>query len=87
MLNIATLSYKIGARTLIEDGNISVMDGWRVGVIGRNGAGKSTLFNLISGDLQADGGTITMSSGQRMGMVRQDMPETEDALVGCCSCR
>lgn len=81
MLNITDLSYQIGPRTIIENGNICVMDGWRVGVIGRNGAGKSTLFKLINGDLQADGGTVSISSGQNMGMVRQDMPETDDALL------
>lgn len=81
MLNITDLSYQIGPRTIIENGNICVMDGWRVGVIGHNGAGKSTLFKLISGDLQADGGTISISAGQNMGMVRQDMPETDDALL------
>ena len=81
MLNIKNLSYQIGPRTIIDDGTVCIMDGWRVGVIGRNGAGKSTLFKLISGELQADGGTISISAGQKMGMVRQDMPETDDALL------
>jgi ATP-binding cassette subfamily F protein 3 len=81
MLNITDLSYKIGARTIIEDGNICVRDGWRVGVIGINGAGKSTLFKLIAGELQADGGTVSLSTGQRLGMVRQDIPETDDSLI------
>lgn len=81
MLNVSDLSYQIGPRTIIENGNICVMDGWRVGVIGHNGAGKSTLFKLISGDLQPDGGTVSVSTGQNMGMVRQDMPETDDSLL------
>ena len=81
MLNIKDLSYQIGQRTIIENGNICVRDGWRVGVIGRNGAGKSTLFKLISGDLEPDGGSVSLSANQRMGMVRQDMPETDDALL------
>jgi ATP-binding cassette subfamily F protein 3 len=81
MLTISNLSYKIGTRTIIENANIAVMDGWRVGVIGVNGAGKSTLFKLISGDLHADGGTISRGTRQRLGMVRQDIPETDTALI------
>lgn len=81
MLSIANLTYKIGARTIIEDGNLTIMDGWKVGIIGVNGAGKSTLFKLISGDLHADGGTISLNQRQRMGMVRQDIPETDTPLI------
>lgn len=81
MLSVSNLTYKIGPRTIIENATITVMDGWRVGVIGHNGAGKSTLFKLISGDLHADGGTISMSERQRFGMVRQDIPETDTPLI------
>ena len=81
MLTVSNLTYKIGPRTIIENGNIAVMDGWRVGVIGHNGAGKSTLFKLIAGELQADGGTVSLGLRQRMGMVRQDIPETDTPLI------
>jgi len=81
MLNITNLTYKIGARTIIENCNLTIMDGWRVGVIGLNGAGKSTLFKLISRDLLPDGGSISISSRQRLGMVRQDIPETDTPLI------
>lgn len=81
MLSISGLTYRIGGRTILEDCTINVMDGWRVGVVGLNGAGKSTLFKLISGELHNDGGTINLSSGQKLGMVRQDIPETDEPLV------
>lgn len=81
MLSISNLTYKIGSRTIIENGNIAVMDGWRVGVVGLNGAGKSTLFKLIAGELRADGGTVSLGSRQRLGMVRQDIPETDTPLI------
>ncbi|MBI1327391.1 MAG: ATP-binding cassette domain-containing protein [Alphaproteobacteria bacterium] len=81
MINISNLTYKIGARTIIEEANLNIMDNWRVGVVGYNGAGKSTLFKLITKDLQADGGTITIPSTQKLAMVRQDIPETDAPLI------
>ncbi len=81
MLTISNLTYKIGARTILEDCNVSVMDGWKVGIVGLNGAGKSTLFKLIAGDLTPDGGTIGKSENQRLGMVRQDVEDTESSLI------
>jgi ATP-binding cassette subfamily F protein 3 len=81
MLSIANLSYKIGARTIIKECSLNLMDGWKIGVIGQNGAGKSTLFKLIAGDLKPDGGSISMTARLRMGMVRQDIPETDTPLI------
>ncbi len=81
MLTISNLTYKIGGRTILDDCNANIMDGWKTGVIGLNGAGKSTLFKLISGELQADGGEVTRPADQRFGMVRQDIPETDTPLI------
>ncbi|HPQ50785.1 MAG TPA: ABC-F family ATP-binding cassette domain-containing protein [Alphaproteobacteria bacterium] len=81
MLTISNLTYRIGARIILDDCSINVTDGWRVGVVGLNGAGKSTLFKLITGDLPSDGGGISLSTNQKLAMVRQDIPETDDALI------
>ena len=81
MLSISNLTYKIGGRTILDNCSINIMDRWRVGVVGLNGAGKSTLFKLITGDLQADGGAVSMTLNQRMAMVRQDIPDTDSPLI------
>lgn len=81
MLSITDLTYSIGGRTILEECNLNIMDGWKVGVVGVNGAGKSTLFKLVTRDLTADGGTVMVSQGQSLGIVRQDIPETDTPLV------
>lgn len=81
MLFIQDLTYRIGGRTLLEKTSLSIPAGHRVGLVGPNGAGKSTLFKLISGELSADGGEISMIKGASMGMVRQDLPEDDTTLI------
>ena len=81
MLTVSNLTYKIGARTILDECDMTIMDNWKVGVVGLNGAGKSTLFKLIAGDITPDGGTVSMNAKQRMGMVRQDIPEVDTPLI------
>ena len=81
MLFINDLTYRIAGRTLLDKANLTVGAKARVGLVGPNGTGKSTLFKLISGELAADGGDISMIKGASLGMVRQDMPNDDTSLI------
>ncbi|MDX1975574.1 MAG: ABC-F family ATP-binding cassette domain-containing protein [Rickettsiales bacterium] len=81
MLFIQDLTYRIAGRTLLEKASLSIPAGHRIGLVGPNGTGKSTLFKLICGELQADGGEISMLKGASMGMVRQDLPDDDTTLI------
>ncbi|MFL6562676.1 MAG: ABC transporter ATP-binding protein, partial [Bacillus sp. (in: firmicutes)] len=59
ILSLRGLSKHFGGIKVIEDVTLEVATGERVGLIGPNGAGKSTLFNMIAGDLEPSGGTIS----------------------------
>lgn len=81
MLTINDLTYRVGGRTLLEKANLSIGAGQRVGLVGPNGIGKSTLFKLIAGELQADGGDISIIKNASVGWVRQDLPEDDTKLI------
>jgi branched-chain amino acid transport system ATP-binding protein len=58
MLEIDSVSRAFGGVYAVREVGLTVAAGETRGVIGPNGAGKSTLFNLISGHLAADAGTL-----------------------------
>ena len=59
-LEISSLSKAFGGVPAMNDVSLEVIPGERRLIIGPNGAGKTTLFNLITGDLAADAGTIRL---------------------------
>lgn len=61
ILELNGVSKKFGALVVAEQITFAVEDGEALGIIGPNGAGKSTLFNLITGNIPADSGTISFS--------------------------
>ncbi|WP_311135663.1 ABC transporter ATP-binding protein [Yoonia litorea] len=58
MLALKNVSKSFGALTVTDDASFEVPEGQALGIIGPNGAGKSTLFNLITGNLRPDEGSI-----------------------------
>ncbi len=81
MLHITDLNFSIEGRPLFEKASAFIPTGHKVGLIGRNGAGKTTLFKLIRGELQADGGDISIPSCARIGGVAQEVPSNEVSLL------
>ncbi len=58
ILSLQSVSKSFGALTVTDDVSFDVPKGEALGIIGPNGAGKSTLFNLITGNVPSDRGTI-----------------------------
>jgi branched-chain amino acid transport system ATP-binding protein len=60
LLGCDRLTKSFGALTVVRDVTLDIAAGERHAIIGPNGAGKTTLFNLISGVLSPDSGTIRL---------------------------
>ena len=72
MITIQNLAIQFGKRVLYKDVNLKFTPGNIYGIIGANGAGKSTLLKAISGELEANKGTIELGPGERLSVLEQD---------------
>ena len=81
MLNAANVTVQFGKEPLFENVNAKFGNGNRYGLIGANGAGKSTLMKVFSGDLKPQSGTISITPGERVGVLKQDQFAYEDERV------
>ena len=74
-----TLSYC--KRVLFDDVTISFTKGNCYGVIGANGAGKSTFLKILSGEIEPNKGTVEITPGERMAVLKQDHSAFNDRKV------
>lgn len=58
MISVTNLSKSFGVKKVYENADITVESGSICGLVGINGAGKSTLLRILSGVMNADGGTV-----------------------------
>jgi len=67
-LEIAGLNKRFGGLPATRNVSLKVAPGERRLIIGPNGAGKTTLFNLVTGDLTSDGGSVKLFGHELLGM-------------------
>lgn len=72
MITVSDVSVKFGEKPLFKDVNLKFTPGNCYGIIGANGAGKSTFLKVLSGEIDHNSGTITIGTGERMAVLKQD---------------
>ena len=72
MITTSGVTLQFGKRVLFKDVSIKFTPGNCYGVIGANGAGKSTFLKLLSGDIEPTKGSIEITPGERMSVLKQD---------------
>ena len=71
LLSLQGIQKSFGTNEVLRDASLVLQDGQRMGLVGVNGCGKSTLMKIIAGIETADGGTMTMQKGLKLGYLAQ----------------
>ncbi len=74
-LTISCVTKSFGERLLFADVSLHVAGRSRVALVGPNGSGKTTLLEIVSGDQDADSGTVTVGKGEVVGYLKQEAIE------------
>jgi branched-chain amino acid transport system ATP-binding protein len=72
LLEVAGLSKRFGGFVALENIDLAVADGQRVGLIGPNGSGKSTLVNCICGTLANETGSVRFAGETMDGLLTHE---------------
>jgi ATP-binding cassette, subfamily F, member 3 len=67
------VKYHGGDLKILSGATLSVEVREKIGLVGRNGVGKTTLLNVLSGNLEPDGGTVERVGGAKVGMTSQSL--------------
>lgn len=78
VIEVDKLSKKFADRDLLKDFSFRVPPGAIVGIVGPNGAGKSTLFNMITGKIKPDSGSVNIGDTVKLGYVDQSRDHLDD---------
>ena len=81
VFSASDLQIAFGAKPLLQGGTVAILEGERVGLVGRNGCGKSTFLKIAAGVISPDSGTVTTRRGLLTGYLPQDFELEEELTV------
>jgi ATPase subunit of ABC transporter with duplicated ATPase domains len=72
LITISNLTLSFSNKILFKDVSLKFTPGNCYGLIGANGSGKSSLLKILSGELEADKGSVVLGAGKRLSVLSQD---------------
>ncbi|MEE9442053.1 MAG: ABC-F family ATP-binding cassette domain-containing protein [candidate division Zixibacteria bacterium] len=85
LASLSNISKRFDSQIIVENASLAIQEGQKIGLVGNNGTGKTTLFNIISGIMRPDSGTVDFKKGTTVGYVAQELhEELELSLYDFC---
>lgn len=81
MISAHNVTLQFGRRVLFDEVNVTFGHGNCYGVIGANGAGKSTFMKILSGEMEANIGNVSIEKDKRLAVLKQNHNEYNDCTV------
>ena len=80
LFRLTNVHLAYGPLVLLEDVNLTIHRGERIGLLGRNGAGKSSFLKLLSGLVRPDSGELWLRPGTRVACLEQELPDSRESV-------
>lgn len=81
-LNIKNMKKYYGSRLLLNIEDLKVYEGEKIGIVGVNGVGKTSLLEIISGNLEYDGGELNIDTSKGLDYISQLGRPKETSIDG-----
>jgi len=88
MISFSNVSKQYGKQVLFVEASFQLNPGEKAGLVGPNGSGKSTLFRMITGEEDADDGSVSIPKKLAVGHFKQEVdemsgrPVLDEAIAG-----
>ena len=73
MISVNNLSLYFGGQDIFKDISFMINKGDKIGLVGKNGSGKSTLLKILSSNIDANSGNLSIDSKVLIGYLKQDL--------------
>ncbi|MDO3388677.1 ATP-binding cassette domain-containing protein [Gilvimarinus sp. SDUM040013] len=81
MIALEGVSLQRGSKFLLQEADLSIFPGQKLGMIGANGSGKSSLFKLLLKQLHADAGRLDIPAQWRLSHMAQEVTDVERSAL------
>jgi len=81
LLSLRRVHFSWSGEVLLDQVDLEIERGERIGLLGRNGTGKSTLMKIMAGEVPPDEGEVKLAAGNRIGRLIQEVPAGENQTI------